>query len=373
MFRVFIGEEEDAMKLYKWLLLLAIPATGLAQTTVPIPYNGSTTTTQTTTPGTVNITIPAGCVLTGTVVTCPTVPPPPPPPGNRTKLVPSGGNDQAIVDKAAAKGPIELGCSTSLLMKLARIVSASAGCKFLFSPSHLPSGTDAYFDDFVTVSDVSGENDNMFSLHNVNHVTLKASGGPNAALVTMPFSYAQGSINKNCIHILDSSDILIDGLRFDKCGEDSLYAGHGSVRVHWTNIKSTNPLRNGFSITDQVSGVEVDHSEFSGAVNLKGGIADGFDLEPNGPAQGTPIPGEFVKAVNIHDNYLHDNAGDGGCLCLWFTAPSTPLDYTFTNNRFDNNGKHGFNKDSWPSPMNSTLQSVKGSGNTVNGAAVVFP
>lgn len=328
---------------------LAAAVFSFAQTSVQVPYNG-----------TVTVTLPAGCSLNGTTVACA-------PTGLtgtvRARLVPSGSDDQAAIYGAAAKGAVELGCQ------------AASGCTFKLSSSTLPNGADVYCDDGVTLTDFAAYSgwSHMFAINNNANVKLAGSGSPNACLIQMPLTFANGAIRNNCVWIENSNGVTIDGLRFDRCAEDSIYVGKGASNVRVTRIVSTNPLRNGLSVTDQVANVLVDYSDFSKASNLKGGIADGVDVEPNGTGRGAPIAGEFAKQVVFDHDKFHDNAGNGICFCLYFASSQTPLDYAITNSDASNNAGPNFEKSNWPSAMTGPTQIVKGSGNTANGAAVSFP
>jgi hypothetical protein len=274
-------------------------------------------------------------------VTCPNVPPvwscPPP---ARTKFTPTGGNDQPALYAAAAKGPVELVAGT-----------------YRLATSTLPSGADICGDDGAITTDYAAYTgwSHMFAISGNQNITLTGSGGPNAWLVTMPLTFAQGNIQNNCVWIGTSSNTIITGLRFDKCGEDSIYIGNGSTGTHVKNVVSTNPLRNGLSVTDKTTSTLIEYSSFNGARNLAGGIADGIDVEPNGPGQGNPIPGQFIKGLVIDHVTTNGNAGDGICFCLYFINSSTPVDAAVTNNMSNGNGKKAFNQDSWPSPMNGAV------------------
>jgi hypothetical protein len=328
---------------FLFAILAAVPA--FAQHSVTVPYQGNSTTTTATAPGSVTITIPAGCTFANLTVTCPTIPPTPPtpPPGPaRTKFAPTGGNDQPALYGLAAKGPVEV---TPGILKL--------------STSTLPNGADIYFDDGVTVTDFAAYQgwSHGFAIDGNQNITLAGSGSPTAAVFQMPLTFAQGNIQNNCVWIENSSNVLISGLRFTKCGEDGIYIGNGAAHVHVTKVHSTNNLRNGLSITDKVTDILVDYSFFNGAQNLAGGIADGVDIEPNGPSEGNPIPGQFSKQVVLDHNDFSGNAGDGLCSCLYFTAPNTPRDFTYTNNTSTGNGLNNFN-------ANGPQGGVKQSGNS---------
>ena len=300
-------------------------------------------------------------------MTCPTVPPVTPPGPARIKLTPSGGNDQAIIYGAAAKGPIELTCST-------------LSCIFKLSTSTLPSGADIWIDDGVTVEELTAYSGfaHLFALYGVTNIKLAGSGSPTAGMLTMPLTYAKnfgasGFPVNMCIWMENVSNVTISGLRFDQCGGDSIYVGKGSTNVHVTKVVSTNPVRNGCSVTDQLTNVLIDYSDFSGAHNKAAGIMDGCDAEPNGTGQGTPNAGQFTKQVVFDHDKFHDNGQDGLCFCLYFMSSAVPLDYTVTNSDSTNNGGTNFEKSNWPSAMTGPVQFVKGSGNTTNGIAVPFP
>jgi hypothetical protein len=348
-------------------VILLLAATAGAQTTVQVPYTGSSTVTTTLAPGTVAITVvcpnAATATISGTTVTCPSSTPGP----ARTKLTPSGGNDQAIIYGAAAKGPIELACGAT-------------GCVFRLSSSTLPSGADIWIDDGVTVQDLTAYTGfaHLFALSGLSGVTIAGSGSATAGKLSMPLTYAKnfgaaGFPVNMCIWMETSSNISISGLRFDQCGGDSIYIGKGSTNVHVTKVVSTNPVRNGCSVTDQLTNVLIDYSDFSGAHNKAAGIMDGCDAEPNGTGQATPNPGQFTKQVVFDHDKFHDNGQDGICFCLYFMSSTVPLDYTVTNSDSTNNSGTNFEKSNWPSAMTGPVQFVKGSGNTTNGFAVPFP
>jgi parallel beta-helix repeat protein len=342
------------MTKYLIFAILALSAAALAQTTVQVPYSG-----------TVPITIPAGCTLNSTsttggtlsaTVSCPVVAPVTPPLAGRTKLVPSGGTDNAAIYAAAAKGPIELGCPLAI------------PCAFALHALSLPANTNLWCDDGVTISDVAGylTYDQMIAVA-VNNVTLAGSGSANACLFTMVYSYRKNAVltdknvnqYNNCIWIKGASNVTVTGLRFNQCGGDSIYVSTSS-NVTVSHNTSSDPIRNGCSATDNLTSVVFDSNDFSGAHNALAGISDGCDVEPN---TSTGV----IKGLALTNNYWHDNAGDGVCLCFFFTRSTTPIDVTVTGNRSDRNGKAAFDKSNWPVPMTGA---VKFSGNTVNGAAV---
>ena len=276
----------------------------------------------------------------------------------RAKITPSGSNDGPAISAAAAKGPIEMACS-------------AAACTFKMLSTTLPANADIYIDDNVIVSDMSGYGnyDVMLGVTSAN-IKIAGSGSAAAGLLTMPNSYAKNIGNTNqkvnqhnhCVWFSGASNSSVSGLRFNRCGGDSVYVSSSSNITVKGNV-SVNPIRNGCSITDNPNGVLVDSNEFSGANNSNAGIADGCDLEPNG-AKGS------VKGVVLKNNYFHDNGRSGLCICLYFTNSSTPIDVTVTNNRAERNKMTGYEANSWPSPMNG---SVKGSGNMQNGVAMTFP
>jgi hypothetical protein len=368
--------------------LLLLPFACFAQQPVQVPYSGTAPYSGSTpysgtvqyngsTPVTVTVTnLPQGCIagtptLSGSAITvplnCGVVPPPSgcSQPGY-TCLKPSGGDDSTAIRTAAAKGPVEL-----------------APGSFSVSPTSLFGNPVIYIDDGATVSDRPGygQYEQMFSGDGLATVKIMGSGSPTAGLLTMPNSYAKNLQNSNpdtnqynnCIWNRNVAAITITGLRFDKCGGDSIYATGATGGLIRGNV-SMNPIRNGFSVTGS-SGLLVDSNDFSGSQNCTNAkICNSGDVEPNNP-------GSAVTGLVITNNKFHDNGGIGLCICLYFTNSSTPIGITVANNTAARNagsvnghpptpGDHGYLADSWPSPMNGA---IKGSGNTSNGQPVSFP
>jgi hypothetical protein len=288
------------------------------------------------------------------MVTCP------PPINNRTKLVPSGSNDEATIYSAAAKGPIELGCP-----------AGATTCTFTQTPISFPANTDLLCDDSVTVSDMPGFTSyQVLWQANAANVKLAAStdarSDPNACKLTMPNAFKANSTNTNqstnqynhCFQSYMASNVSLTGFAFANCGGDSIYIQF-STNVTINGVRSTTPIRNGLSATDQNANVLIENSSFNGAQNLKiAGIADGVDVEPNGTAQGVPLPGAFVNGVTLKNVTATGNARSGVCLCLWWMAPTTPVTVTLTGVTATGNGMFAFEQNG------TAYLGVTGSGNT---------
>src|ERR1700730_7284809 len=328
--------------------LLLLTAMANSQNLATIPYSGSVT-----------LTLPPGCVLTGTVVTCPPPVPPVPPGPARTKLVPSGGNDDQIVWGAAAKGPIELCC---------------AGQTFNLPPMTLPANADVYCDPGVTLKATSTGYSTASIMIDVTAPGVKLSG---ACSLTMPDAYAKNVLNKDrstnqynhCLAFTEgTSNSSVIGWSFDKCGGDAIYLNTASnIIIQRTTI--TNPIRNGISPTGHLAHVLIDSNDISQVHNANAGIEDAIDVEPNNPT-------DFITDLTISNNKLHDTAGSALCLQMYKANSSTPFTVSVINNAAANThlppvgGYGAFDPSNFPSPMNGK---VIGSGNTVNGVAVIFP
>jgi hypothetical protein len=326
-----------------WLLSIAASA----QTTVQVPVPP------------VNITIPTGCTISGTVVSCPVIPPP----SGRTKIVPSGGNDDQLIYAAAAKGPIELGCTTY-------------PCTFKLPAMTIPTNADMYCDDLVTLSDVAGYGVNDIMMDDITSgVKMSGSGGPNACLLTMPNSYAKNLPNTNLstnqynhcwAFSQGASNGSLIGLRLDHCGGDCVYLNNATTITIQKNI-ITNCIRNGISPTDKLTNVLIDSNDISLVHNANAGIMDDIDVEPNSPAG-------FINGLIVSNNNLHDTAGSAICNQGYNVNSSTTFVVSYINNHASNTHlppTGGYGAFDYSNP-NSGMK-VTGSGNTYGGIAVKFP
>jgi hypothetical protein len=252
---------------------------------------------------------------------------------------------------------------------------------YSFSPLKLSMGkVDIRLDDGVIITDKPGyaKYDQLLAVKGQN-ISIAGSGGPNAALLTMPNSFAKNVVNpdrssnqyNNCIWTVDARNVIIKGLRFSKCGGDSLYVANTKHYLAQGNV-SDNPIRNGCSATDFLTDVVFDGNTFQNARDTKAGIHAGCDAEPNpdkSGQRGNPKPGEFVSGLVFRNNKFLNNQGQGLCICLYFMNSSVPLDITVENNQSDGN-RVAYDRSNWPSPMNGA---VRGGGNTANGQPVNFP
>jgi hypothetical protein len=341
------------------ILGLALSSAAFGQTTVQVPYVYPTS---------VPVTIPTGCSLNGTlattlVVTCPTVTPPVPPPvvppiSGRTKVVPSGGNDDQLIYAAAAKGPLELSGA------------------FKLPAMTLPANSDIYCDDGSSLSAATsyGTNDIMIDV-TASNVKLAGSGGPNACLLTMPLAYAKNLTNpdlstnqyNHAVAITEgASNVSVSGLRIDKSGGDGVYINNATNFRVLNNI-ITNPIRNGISPIGNLTNGLIDSNDISQVHNANAGIQDGIDVEPNSPAG-------FIKGLVISNNKIHDLAGSALCLQGYNINSSTPFAVSVVNNAASNTHLPpvgGYGAFDFSNPNGG--MKVTGSGNTYNGMAVTFP
>lgn len=323
---------------------------------------------------------PAGCVqgapsFSGNTITAPLSGGPcggtPPPPTCPVQIKPTGGTDNSnwvTQMNAAVKG--------------GTCVEIVPGNYILLPPFNPPSNVKVSWDDGVFVKDSSASYAYNVEMINMASGDVFTGIGPlKNAMVSMPNAYARNRGNTNtdvnqynhCVNFNGSTGASVIGLRFDKCGGDSIYLNNAVNATVRGNV-STNPIRNGISVTDNTTGVTIDSNDFSLATNCTNAkICNGGDVEPNKNSS-------WIRSLVITNNNFHDNGGVGLCMCFFFLNSSTVIDATVSNNRASNNagsvnghpptGNIGYMKDSWPSPMNG---SVKGSGNTDQGKPVAFP
>jgi parallel beta-helix repeat protein len=225
----------------------------------------------------------------------------------------------------------------------------------------LPTGANVQCDPGVTISDYAplAGLPSMIEISGADHVVLK---GPNPAKATgsggniapssttcvfrTPKTKALDAIATHVIRVGDdaasASDVTISGITAVDGDEDGIYVRNAS-HVTVSNCTFSGNGRNGGSLTGLADHVAFSGNYFGDQHDIGGGIADGFDVEPNcaGPDEcpGEPAGGDFVTNLSFEGNYFVNNTLSGLAFQLsnlW--AESTPISITITGNHASGNG-----------------------------------
>ena len=227
-----------------------------------------------------------------------------------------------------------------------RVLEIPAG-SYNISPITFPANSNVVCDGGVTVDANSGlVQDGMLLNMRANNITLKGAGGSvspssSTCVFQMPKSYAQsqndGSQYRHCLGIYGgASNVTVTGIACNQSGGDGLYIRQATT-VTVSNSVFAGNFRNGGSLTGQTNHTFINNNQFLNQRNMAGAaIADGFDVEPNSPA-------DFVEDFNFTGNILNGNQLDGFCSCVGqLRSSSAPVSMTLSNNVANNNDEYGF-------------------------------
>jgi hypothetical protein len=248
------------------------------------------------------------------------------------------------------------------------------------SPINFPSNANVKVDAGVTVSANSGfgSSDRMLNINSSN-VTITGAGGTQSVF-QMPkarsASQADGSQYRHCLSIQNASNVTVTGIGCNQSGGDGVYIS-AATTVTVSNCIFDSNFRDGGSIIGQLNHINVTNNVFS---NTNGSLPQaGVDIEPN-------VPTDYLLDVNLTDNTMRNNAGDGLAISLWtLTSASQAVNLTVTRNHSDSNGRYGYyanNNDpsNAPGPINlndcTTDQSASDGANArfyaADGATLTF-
>jgi Abnormal spindle-like microcephaly-assoc'd, ASPM-SPD-2-Hydin/Right handed beta helix region len=218
----------------------------------------------------------------------------------------------------------------------AEVLEIPAG-NYNISPLNIPSNSNIKVDSGVTVSANSGygSSDRMLNINSKN-VTITGAGA-NTSVFQMPkarsASQGDGSQYRHCLSIQNASNVTVTGIACNQSGGDGIYISAAST-VTVSNCVFDQNFRDGGSFIGQLSNVNITNNTFS---NSNGSLPQaGVDIEPN-------VPSDFISGLNLTDNTMKGNTGDGLAISLWtLTSASQPVSITVTRNHSDSNGRYGY-------------------------------
>jgi hypothetical protein len=215
------------------------------------------------------------------------------------------------------------------------------------SPITFPANSNVVCDGGVTVDANSGLGGSAMLLNmRANNITLTGAGGSasptsSTCVFQMPKSYVQsqndGSQFRHCLGIYGgASNVTVSGIACNQSGGDGLYIREATTVTVSDSVFAGN-FRNGGSLTGQTNHTLINNNQFLNQRNLAGAaIADGFDVEPNTPA-------DFVEDFHFTGNILNGNQLDGFCSCISkLNSSSAPVTMTLSKNVANNNDEYGF-------------------------------
>lgn len=218
----------------------------------------------------------------------------------------------------------------------AEVLEIPAG-SYNVSPLNIPSNANIKVDSGVTVSANSGygSSDRMLNINSKN-VTITGAGAT-TSVFQMPkarsASQGDGSQYRHCLGIQNASNVTITGIGCNQSGGDGIYISAASS-VTVSNCVFDQNFRDGGSFIGQLSNVNITNNTFS---NTNGSAPQaGVDIEPN-------VPSDFISGLNLTDNTMKGNTGDGLAISLWtLTSASQAVSITVTRNHSDSNGRYGY-------------------------------
>src|SRR5262249_44901782 len=142
-----------------------------------------------------------------------------------------------------------------------------------------------------------------------------------------------GSEYRHCLDIEGASNVTVTGISCNQSGGDGIYIATAS-NVTVTNCVFDSNFRDGGSIIGTLNHINITNNQFT---NTNGTLPQaGVDIEPN-------YPGDYLLDVNLTDNVMSNNAGDGLAISLWtLNNTSQPVGITVTRNHSDHNGRYGY-------------------------------
>jgi hypothetical protein len=217
-----------------------------------------------------------------------------------------------------------------------QVLEIPAG-SYNISPINFPSNSSVQVDAGVTVSANSGYGSGARMLNiNSSNVTITGAGA-SKSVFQMPkaraASQGDGSEFRHCLAIQNASNVTVTGIACNQSGGDGIYLS-AATTVTISQCVFDNNYRDGGSVIGRLNHINISNNVFS---NTNGTAPQaGVDVEPNNP-------GDYLLDVNLTDNTMVNNAGDGLGLSLWtLDSTSQPVGVTVTRNHSDHNGRYGY-------------------------------
>src|ERR1700687_3200461 len=265
------------------------------------------------------------------------------------KIFPTGGDDNANWLKVINANP-------------GKIVEITPG-QYNLSPFYPPTNTSLACDNGVSVLATSGYGggQSLLNIHPQN-VTISGASAAGCVFRMRKSEYSSGE-DRHCLNINGASNINISGISCNDSGGDGLYL-RIAQNITVTDSIFNNNRRQGSSITGQVNNVKYLRNQFT---NTSGTAPQsGIDIEGN-------VPTDFMQNIDLADNVMSGNAGDGLMISNWqLTSASQPVSITVKRNKTSGNTRYGYvviNND--PSNASGFIQESDSSSTNDGSMAVV--